>query len=99
VNIQESERGWTALHLAVASGRKEMVKLLLARHADVNIKAEKGWAPLHIAISWGDEEIVEMLLDNNADVNLKDEKGRTLLWYAGDDEIIRLLRAHGAKDP
>ena len=42
-------QGNTALHYAVATGNTEMVKLLLAHNADMNVANSKGWTPLKIA--------------------------------------------------
>jgi len=44
--------------------------------------------------------IVELLLDAKADVNVKDKQGNTALSgaeRAGHAEIVRMLRAAGAK--
>ncbi|EMS66483.1 Protein TANC2 [Triticum urartu] len=49
-------------------GRCEIVKLLLARGADVNGSSEHG-TPLHLAAVKGHESTVEVLLEHHADVN------------------------------
>jgi cytohesin len=89
--------GVTPLDLAAEKGYKEMVELLLARHADVNVRDSSGSTPLHRAV--GHREIVALLLAGNADVNAKDTvMGWTPLHSAahGDKDTTELLLAHKA---
>ncbi|EMS50059.1 Protein TANC2 [Triticum urartu] len=65
---QEEDDGDTVLHHAARKGRCEIVKLLLARGADVNGSSEHG-TPLHLAAVKGHESTVEVLLEHHADVN------------------------------
>ena len=46
-------------------------------------------------------QVVKVLLENGADVNLKNSKAQSALALAkekGHDEIVKLLRKHGAKE-
>jgi ankyrin repeat protein len=76
----------------------EMVKLLLARGANVN----GGLQPtIHAGIRSGHRDIVELLIQHGADVNAKDEWGRgyTPLQRAairGKPELVELLLEAGA---
>jgi|WetSurMetagenome_2_1015567.scaffolds.fasta_scaffold32982_3 ankyrin repeat protein len=81
--------GATPLHLAAASGHKDIVELLLAHGADVNaIDGDDGWTPLHWAANGGHKDAAELLLANKADINAKDGYGRTPLYYAAGNKRI-----------
>jgi ankyrin repeat protein len=70
--------GWTPLPFAAGNGHKEIVELLIAEGADVNVKDNNGWTPLHTAT----KEIAELLIAKGVDVNAKDDFGRTPLDFA-----------------
>jgi ankyrin repeat protein len=95
--------GFPALGLAAFFGQAATVETLLARGADVNLRARNavGVAPLHAAIAGGHLEIVMTLLAAGADVNARQQAGFTPLHGAasGDlGEAVDLLLARGA-DP
>jgi len=74
----------TALHCAAAGGHKEVAQLLLARGADVTVKASDGMTPLHAGVYCSDGlETVKLLIANGADVNdhasVEDEMGMSVL--------------------
>ncbi len=80
---------------AVESGDKEIVSLLLTRITDINSDDSK---LLVIAVEKNDKEMVALLIDKGADVNLKYKyKDKTPLDYTKNEEMITLLRKHGAK--
>ncbi|TQD87211.1 hypothetical protein C1H46_027246 [Malus baccata] len=99
------------LHVAVSSGRSEVVKLLIDADEStsvINSTDEDGWAPLHSAASIGNSEIVELLLSKGADslishgakVNLKDKVGCTPLHRAAStakSQLCELLIEEGAE--
>lgn len=47
-----SQGGWTPLHVAVAEGQEEMVRLLVGAGADLNATTEHDRTPLHIALEF-----------------------------------------------
>jgi|GEM_PF-3456585 len=93
--------GRTPLNVALEKGDKKMVKLLIAKGADVNAKEDNviGLAPLHIAAFRDLREIAELLLAAGAEVNATEKTGKTALhgaaWH-GQTEIAKLLIAAGA---
>jgi uncharacterized protein len=74
--------GRTALDLAAASDRKNIVALLLADKASINAKGDTGWTPLHEAAAAGSTDVVELLLANEADIDAGDNSGMTPLDIA-----------------
>ena len=92
--------GVPALMWAANNGHTQVVKLLLERRADVNVKKiDTGVTALMMASHEGHTEVVKLLLDKGADVNVKDTDGVTALWMAsqkGHTEVVKLLLAQGA---
>ncbi|HRU54266.1 MAG TPA: ankyrin repeat domain-containing protein, partial [Candidatus Sumerlaeia bacterium] len=60
-----------ALWMASKEGHTEIVKLLLAKRADVNMKHKKGLTALWMASKNGHTDVVKLLLEKGADVNVK----------------------------
>jgi ankyrin repeat protein len=63
----------------------DLVRLLVARGADVNAMAtENGWTPLHVAVKTGVGrcDVVELLVARGADPGLTDCFGNTPLALA-----------------
>ena len=100
--------GGSALHLAAINNRKEVVKLLIEKGANLNVKAnnQDGSTPLQWAVIGGNLEIVKMLIDAGAKINDKDTKGFTALdatLYEPEKakeaklKIAEYLRSKGAK--
>lgn len=77
----------------------EIMKLLLAKGANVNEKSQFDETALSKAASYGRIDIVKLLLDNGADVNEKSGINHDALESAinnGDVETVKLLIAKGA---
>jgi ankyrin repeat protein len=92
---------FTALHYAAFFDGPETARLLVENGADVNAYAdnELGVHPLNSAVAAGQGETVELLLEAGADPNAPTRSGHTPLDAAlanGDEEIAKLLHAHGA---
>ena len=98
-----SADGFTPLGLASYFGHYDIVKMLLAKGAEVNIysKNEMQVAPIHSAVSADNLEIARLLLENKADPNLIQSHGITPLHEAagnGNTEMVQLLLKYQA-DP
>lgn len=92
--------GMTALSLAsIEYGNLEMIKYLLEKGADINVKNEDGSTALMTASMYGNLEIIKYLIENGADINAKDNDGSTALIYAskwGNLETVEYLVKNGA---
>lgn len=97
------------LFFAVEQNDAVMVRELIARGADVNLKNIRGMTALILASGSSTPEVVKVLLDAGADVSLRDEDGHTALTSAEDavkfygeagdrEDIIRMLKRAGAKN-
>jgi len=65
------------LHSAVAGGKVEIVRMLLARGADVHARQDLGFTALHGAAVGGGEEMIRLLLDQGADPAARNVAGKT----------------------
>ena len=107
LNKLERRTGASLLHNAVFKQNFEIVKLLLEKGSDPNVKAANGSTPLHWACQFGSLEIVKLLVSNGSDLNattnswLTDSvfgksSGQTPLHWACEkghlDIIVYLLR-------
>ncbi|KAI8881229.1 ankyrin, partial [Backusella circina FSU 941] len=81
VNTQNAD-GNTALHMAAASSKHTMVKLLLDYNVDCHIVNKKNQTPLHLAIDATKKQTnrsfktERLLLEAGADINAKDMFGK-----------------------
>ena len=90
----------TALDAAVAANHAEVVRILLAAGARVNVRDSVRMTPLHKAAANGNPDIVRMLLEHGADVTAARDGGNTPLADAlakGHPDVAELLRTHRAK--
>ena len=84
----------------VTAAQVEIVKMLLAAHADANITMEHGWTPLHLAAKNGYIEAAELLLKNKVSVNVLDKDKNTPMKLAainGHVELAKLIEKNGGK--
>jgi ankyrin repeat protein len=99
-NINAPQPPWHLTPLLVASGLSfDMVKLLLAHGADVNVADRDGTTPLMKAIDVRDMRMASLLLDSSAQINAKDHRGHTALTRAvlrSDAPMLKMLIARGA---
>lgn len=92
--------GLTALMLASAAGRLNMVELLLQRGADANARSDIGLTAVAMAADKGHAQVIQNLLVHAADPNALHGAGRTPLMGAAAQahtEAVSALLDGGAK--
>ncbi|KAM3608182.1 uncharacterized protein V6R79_020540 [Siganus canaliculatus] len=67
---QTNDDGVTLLHIACASGYREVVSVLLGSGADPHPADDNFWTPLHLAAKYGQTSIVSQLLRHGANPTL-----------------------------
>lgn len=96
--------GNTPIQTAIVEGRIDAVRLLLAKHANVNVKNSLGSAPLHQILSNNPNiSLINLFLKAGADINIRDKKGRTPLELAIQQagltsDVVALLLTQKAID-
>lgn len=70
-------KGWTPLHYAVFSNQLDIAKLLLARGADLELRAPNGRTALMLAVQTGNTDAVKLLLHAGANPSAQDFDGLT----------------------
>ncbi|MDQ3686383.1 MAG: ankyrin repeat domain-containing protein [Acidobacteriota bacterium] len=91
-----------SLNLAAGAGHLEVVKFLLEKGANVNVRDGHGDGTPLMSAAWsGHKEIVKLLIAKGAEVNAMDSEGRSALSMASDErhshpEIIEILKRDGA---
>jgi len=106
INVNVQEDGDTSLGIAIygAGFRKEqrdfylkIIKALLQKGANLDIKNRNGNTPLIEAAKYTDTEIIKLLIDagaNTNNINIQNNNGDTALMYASHNnnpEIVKML--------
>lgn len=88
----------SVLQLALATGQKQLIKLLLVAGADINVRDRDGKTPLSLAAEIGNEAMVKLLLSaDGINPDVQDEFGLTPLSLAslnGHRDVAKLLQNH-----
>lgn len=90
--------GMVPLACAVESGDEKIVKLLLAKGANISAKDHKSRTPLYIAAEHGYLAVAKLLPEQRAEVNSGNDLGHTPLSEAmdlGHGTIVKLLLEWG----
>ena len=94
---QRNEKGYTALHCAVASGRTESAALLIENYPILWEEDKEGNTPLHLAAKYGHQKILSLLIDRGANLEARNVEGQTPLHLAilfgGLDVFDTLIRS------
>ena len=89
----------TALHSASFAGHLQVVRSLLRRGVDVNVRGYQNRTSLLFASDSGHHDVVQCLIDHRADVNSREDDHNTpLIWaaYHGRLDVVRILLEHHA---
>jgi uncharacterized protein YwqG/ankyrin repeat protein len=85
------------IHLACRAGNLEMVRTLLDRGVEVNLRGGVNEiTPLHVAVAEDHPAVVALLLERGADVNAPDRRLNVPLHSVRGCEVARMLIAHQA---
>jgi ankyrin repeat protein len=89
--------GWTVLHSAAMSGKRDVIKLLVDHGADPNAKTTSGTTPLHVAVQERSAGAAAELVKAGADVLAVDSIQVTPVDYAimGKDTAMARLLVQG----
>ena len=100
LDYQEDGEGWTILYTACVYSRVAVIKALLDKGANPNLKTKRGSTPLGYSAFKGDTAVCELLIKNGADVNSVENNSQTPLDQAvalGKRDTGLLLNRHGGK--
>ena len=83
LNIDQIDKGETALTSAISSGQDELAQRLIEYGANVNLAATLGLTPLMLAVQGWNTDVVRLLLEQDGiNVNAINDAGRTVLLDA-----------------
>jgi len=83
INSIDFNTGNTALHAAVIIGNRPIIKYLIDKQAEINIKNRRGQTPLHLSVEKRLDDMTEYLMKNGGDVKVEDNTGKTPYDLAG----------------
>ena len=97
IEVKSSPNGWTPIHEAVELRHLDIVKALVARHADVNIPYPNGMTPLYKAVYYENLVIASFLQEHGAAVD-SDRATHCLPRAAARPrlDVVQFLVNHGA---
>ncbi len=92
------------LFLVTITGHIDVVRLLVAKEAEINLTDKDSQHALHLACFYGKQEVTSLLLHSGADVNLQDSQGHLPVDVAmemGNSDIVQIIqefqRTHSTK--
>lgn len=99
INVPAEEDSRTVLIAASASTTPDVIKMLLAKGADVKRVDDDDTTALMVAARFGQADLAKILIENNSNVNASDIDDYTPLMLAaqsGSVEIVKMLLDKGA---
>ena len=91
----------SVLGMASSYGRLDVVRLSVAKGADINLRGSNDWTALMGAARNGHTDIVRYLVEHGANVNLRNNDGATaasMAYDRGNVDIFDYLMANGARE-
>jgi len=92
VNFKNGPQGATALHLAAATDKRKVVKVLLEAGINIDAQLVNGETALILASSRGFSAVVQDLIDSGADIDKRTTQGYSALMYAAMNGFIAVAR-------
>lgn len=81
------------MHFAVEGDDFNIVKYLIEKGADVNIKDYDGWIPLHWVTLYGSLDAMKYLIDEGmADFNVQDNDGWNAIHWAASEGKLDIIK-------
>ena len=72
----------SSLHWAANLGRVDVVRELINKGGDIEMKDKYGVTPLHLASLNGHLDVVQLLVESKVDIHAKEKGGKTPLYWA-----------------
>lgn len=98
--VKKDDLGLAPMHWAAMFGDTMVIRQLLQRGSDVDVKwTRESATPLHFAAIRGDKDVVKTLLDNGANIEARDVEDMSVLdaaIYSNKSEIVKQLIDLGA---
>ena len=97
--LDAKQNGQTALHIAAMNGKVDILTILIARGANVNIQDDQGITPLMLAAKAGKLDAVQALVAQGAKIETQDKLGENALHIAaasGKKDVVEALVDRGA---
>ncbi len=97
--VDAKQSGQTALHFAAMNGKIDIISILIARGAKVDVQDDQGVTPLMLAASNGKLEAIQALVAQGAKIETQNKMGENVLHIAGahgKKEIVSYLLERGA---
>lgn len=111
VKANADEYGNTPLHYAISGNNTQVVRLLLAKGADIEATNKAGCTPLNYFKGYWNKEAIQVLLENGANVNSTNKYGENTIHRAcscisttssqngheitGTIDLIKLFQSYG----
>lgn len=91
-----NKTGWTPLHYAASSAKKNIIELLLEHSAYIDAESPNGSTPLMMAAMYANADCVRLLLESGADPTLKNQLGLSASEFAqrvSREDSLALIQA------
>ena len=92
VDAKSLDYNTSVLMMAALKGYPEIVRMLLERNPQLNVRNKSGYTALMLAAKGGYADIVRMLLNAGADKSVRDNSGKRAYNHATTTETRNLLR-------
>lgn len=98
-DINKVKNGFAPIMFTLVNEKKEILKLLIKKGADLDIRTPRGDTALITAISLSQNEIVKILIDSGANLEHRNNDGLNAFVYGvlfNNKKVIELLLEKGA---